>query len=80
MLAAGIDMKVIQETLGHSQIQTTSNLCASESPKVARDAAEKTTALIPRAPVRAPSGTLGHPSGTDKIHTAHSEVKEMTGA
>jgi integrase len=80
MLAAKIDLKVIQETLGHSQIQTTANLYTSVLPKVARDAAEKTTALIPRAPARAPTRTLGHPSGTHKINTAHSEVREMTGA
>ncbi|WP_394614553.1 tyrosine-type recombinase/integrase [Lentzea sp. JNUCC 0626] len=78
MLAADIDMKVIQETLGHSQIQTTSNIYASVLPKVARDAAEKTVALIPRAPARAPTGTLGHPSGTRKIHIANAEVREMT--
>ncbi|WP_198681351.1 tyrosine-type recombinase/integrase [Lentzea terrae] len=80
MLAANIDMKVIQETLGHSQIQTTSNLYTSVLPKVARDAAEKTVALIPRAPARAPTKTPGHPSGTHKINRMNSEVREMTGA
>ena len=77
MLAADIDMKVIQETLGHSQIQTTANLYTSVLPKVARDAAEKTTALIPRTTARAPSNTLGHPSGTHKIHIERLEVAEM---
>lgn len=60
MLAAGNDMKVIQETLGHSQLQTTSDLYTSVLPELARAAAESTAAILPRAPRR----TVGHPSGT----------------
>ncbi|WP_269814237.1 hypothetical protein [Lentzea terrae] len=40
-------MKTIQETLGHSQIETLRNLHTSAPPKIARDVAEKTTTLIP---------------------------------
>ncbi|SDJ22433.1 Phage integrase family protein [Actinokineospora alba] len=61
MLAAKVDLKVIQETLGHETLQTTSDLYTSVLPELARDAAEATVALIPRAPRQ----TLGHPSGTN---------------
>lgn len=67
MLAAGVDMKVVQETLGHSQMQTTSNIYTSVLPKTAQDAADATAALVPRAPRE----TFGHPSGTpNKISKA----------
>ncbi|HEV2777890.1 MAG TPA: site-specific integrase [Actinophytocola sp.] len=60
MLAAGIDLKIIQSTLGHSALATTSDLYTSVLPQVAQAAAEATAAILPRAP----RGTLGHPSGT----------------
>lgn len=46
MLAAKVDMKVVQETLGHANITTTSNTYTSVYPEVA--AAEATSAMVPR--------------------------------
>lgn len=48
MLTAGIDMKVIQETLGHSALATTSDLYTSVLPQLAKAAAEATVAIVPR--------------------------------
>jgi Phage integrase family len=59
-LAAGVDMKVVQAMLRHASISTTSDLYTNVLPEVARDAAEKTALIIPRA-----SGhRLGHSPGT----------------
>jgi integrase len=69
MLAAGVDMKVIQETLGHSQLQVTANLYTSVLPELAREAAEATAAVVPRTPRR----KFGHPSGTLNIGSITSE-------
>jgi integrase len=48
MLAARIDMKVIQETLGHSALSTTSDVYTSVLPEVAQAAAEAVAAIVPR--------------------------------
>ncbi|MEN3321486.1 MAG: hypothetical protein V7643_4888 [Mycobacterium sp.] len=58
-LAAGVDMKVVQEMLRHSSITVTSDTYTSVLTEVARDAAEKTAMIIPRTR----PGTLGLPSG-----------------
>jgi site-specific recombinase XerD len=47
MLAAGVDMKVVQETLGHSNIGLTAD--TSIFPDLASAAAEATAAIVPRA-------------------------------
>jgi integrase len=62
MLAAGVDMSVIKETLGHSALATTADLYASVLPQLAQAAAEATVAIVPR---RRP---LGHPSATQEIN------------
>ncbi len=49
MLAAGVDMKVVQETLGHSNIGLTANTYTSIFPDLATAAAEATAAIVPRA-------------------------------
>ncbi|MEV4059684.1 tyrosine-type recombinase/integrase [Nonomuraea dietziae] len=49
MLAAGIDMKVISATLGHSRHSFTADVYTSVVPEVAHAAAEATIAAIPRA-------------------------------
>lgn len=74
MLAAGTDPKVIQETLGHSQVQTTSNLYTSVLPDTARHAADATAAIIPRAPRK----TFGHPSGTQNTFSKAAGGGDMT--
>lgn len=48
MLAAGVNAKVMQETLGHSRYSTTANFYVSVTPTVAHLAAEATTRLVPR--------------------------------
>ncbi len=46
-LAAGVDIKIVQETLGHSSRAITSDTYTSVLPEVARAAAETTAAMIP---------------------------------
>ncbi|MFF5992603.1 site-specific integrase [Prauserella flavalba] len=74
MLAAKVDMKVIQETLGHSALATTSDLYASVLPELAVAAAEATAAIVPRRAPRAPEETRGHPMGT------HATVTDIAAA
>ncbi|MFD0686046.1 tyrosine-type recombinase/integrase [Actinomadura fibrosa] len=45
-LAAGVELKVVQEMLGHSSIVLTADTYTSVLPQVARTAAEKTAALL----------------------------------
>jgi hypothetical protein len=45
-LAAGTDLKVVQDMLGHSSIVLTADTYTSVLPEVARQAAEDTAALI----------------------------------
>ena len=49
MLAAGVDLKVVQETLGHSSITLTSDTYTLVYPAVAADAANVAATLVPRA-------------------------------
>ncbi|WP_199444489.1 tyrosine-type recombinase/integrase [Umezawaea beigongshangensis] len=48
MLAAGVDITVVQETLGHSSSTLTRDTYTSVFPSVARDAAEATARTVPR--------------------------------
>lgn len=48
MLAAGVDMKVVQETLGHSSVVLTANTYTSVYTEVATAAAEATARMVPR--------------------------------
>ncbi|MEV0115517.1 site-specific integrase [Streptomyces sp. NPDC050844] len=54
MLAAGVDVKIVSETLGHSDSRITRDIYQSVMPKAARDAAEATAAMVPRGTVRQP--------------------------
>jgi integrase len=47
-LAAGVDMKIVQDMLGHSSITLTADIYTSVLPELARLAAEDAAALIPR--------------------------------
>lgn len=49
MLAAGVDMKIVSETLGHSSLGITADTYTSVYPQVAAAAAEAAAALVPRA-------------------------------
>ncbi len=46
MLAAGVEIKVVQETLGHTSSAFTADTYTSVFPQVAKAAAEKTAALL----------------------------------
>lgn len=48
MLAAGVDLKVVQETLGHSSITLTSDTDTSVYPTVVVAAAAAAVTLVPR--------------------------------
>lgn len=48
MLAAGVDLKVVQETLGHSDLSMTADTYTSVYPDVAADAANRAAAIVPR--------------------------------
>lgn len=76
MLAAKVDMKIIQETLGHSQLQVTANLYTSVLPDIAHAAAEATAAIVPRAPRR----RVGHPTGTQQTVSASPKEGGVAGS
>jgi integrase len=63
MLAAGVDLALVSKILGHSQIAITADTYSHLLEGVGRDAAERASALVPRAP-RGWSETLGLPSGS----------------
>lgn len=47
-LKAGVEMKTVQEMLGHSTIALTADTYTSVLPEVAREAAERIAAIVPR--------------------------------
>jgi integrase len=63
-LAAGVEMKVVQETLGHSSLTLTSDTYTSVLPQVALAAAEATARLIPR---QRAARTAGLTSGSQAV-------------
>lgn len=66
MLAAGVPMKIVSETLGHSTTALSADTYSSVFPEVAAAAAEQTAAMVPRSA----TGT-----GVSTIHT-HSAMKD----
>ncbi|AQZ62557.1 Integrase [[Actinomadura] parvosata subsp. kistnae] len=63
MLAAGVDLKVVPETLGHVSSTFTRDTYTSVYPEVTRAAAESTTALVDPAAASAQTARLitAHP-------------------
>lgn len=64
MLAAGVDMKLVQAQLRHSSIALTADVYTSVLPDVARDAVERGAALVPRVAAAGAARTDGLPSGS----------------
>jgi integrase len=63
-LAAGVDIKVVSAMLRHSSIAITADLYAEVVTELAREAAEKTAAMIPRNKARA---TRRSPHGPPRL-------------
>lgn len=61
-LAAGVDMKVVQEMLRHSSITITADIYSSVLPEMAHEAAEAAAAMIPRAVSGGSVVPLGSPT------------------
>ncbi|MFE0189270.1 tyrosine-type recombinase/integrase [Streptomyces sp. NPDC058989] len=55
MLAAKVDVKIVSETLGHSDTRITRETYQSIMPQVAAEAAEATAAMVPRGASRRPA-------------------------
>ena len=68
MLAAGVPLKVVSTTLGHSSLSITSDTYTSVFPEVAAAAAEAAAALVPR--VRSGTG--------DNTSLTQSQVSDRT--
>ncbi|MDT0346426.1 tyrosine-type recombinase/integrase [Streptomyces litchfieldiae] len=58
MLAAGVDAKIVAETLGHSDTRITREVYQSVLPEVALQAAEATARMVPRGDADKPSPGL----------------------
>jgi integrase len=76
MLAAGIDMKVVQVILGHAEMRITSDLYTTVLPKVSRAALEGMADVIPRQRVHTQVLTLEHPSNTPRTDTVDKPVTQ----
>lgn len=73
-LAAGADMKVVQNMLRHSSITVTMDTYTTVLPEVALAAAEATAKIIPRTATR----QLGHVSGSSPTIVDGEEADERT--
>jgi hypothetical protein len=69
-LAAGVDLKVVQEMLRHASMRTTSDVCTSVLPEIAIAAAEAAAALVPRTHFE-PSGLT--PDSPRVLEQAHAD-------
>lgn len=63
-LAAGVDMKIVSETLGHARSSFTADVYVSVIPEVAKAAAEAVAAVVPRrnGPTMAPHNESSAPA------------------
>ncbi|WP_328973042.1 site-specific integrase [Streptomyces sp. NBC_00239] len=75
MLAAGVDVKIVSETLGHSDSRITRDIYQSVMPKAARDAAEATAAMVPRGTVRRPVQVTAEPEAEPIVAEVEAEVE-----
>ncbi len=66
MLAAGVEMKVIQHILRHSSIKVTMDLYTNVAQELAADAARRLAGAIPRQAALHPTSVLGLPSGSQE--------------
>ncbi|MEU6895306.1 hypothetical protein ABZ934_26690 [Streptomyces sp. NPDC046557] len=69
MLAAGIDIKIVSDTLGRSDTRSRATSTRACSPHVRKSAAEATTKLVP----------LQRKSEEDKARTAAKKAKRREG-
>jgi len=76
-LEAGVDIKVVQEELGHSSSVLTRDTYTSVSPRLARDAAERTAAMVPRG---ASANSDGAATGTDVLPLFSQDPEKPTSA
>jgi integrase len=65
-LAAGVDMKTVQTMLRHSSITITADTYTSVLPELAKTAAEKTAAIVPRRTTNTRPPTSPHPEPTNQ--------------
>ncbi|MBI0374707.1 site-specific integrase [Streptomyces albiflaviniger] len=68
MLAAGVDVKIVSETLGHSDSRITRDIYQSVMPQAAFEAAEATARIVPRGGSRTPTPTPAAPLAPPQGH------------
>ncbi|MGW3322524.1 tyrosine-type recombinase/integrase [Streptomyces virginiae] len=69
MLAAGVDVKIVSETLGHSDSRITRDIYQSVMPRAAAEAAEATAAMVPRGSARLPKQKAVEAANEQDGHT-----------
>ncbi|MER6009022.1 tyrosine-type recombinase/integrase [Nonomuraea angiospora] len=83
MLAAGVDIKIVQETLGHTSSAFTRDTYTSVYPEAAAAAAEATAALLAAQPPVPPSASPGRRTarpGTDHKPRANDTSGKVGGS
>ncbi|MFI9561218.1 tyrosine-type recombinase/integrase [Nonomuraea endophytica] len=74
MLAAGVDVKIVQETLGRASSTFTRDTYTSVYPELAKAAAESTAALVNTAARNGPGSSVDQPADQDRrprLHLSH---------